>query len=78
MGNPIRVSETARGPIWSQRVRLEDADGSFDFAFWQAQTAEARFAAAWEMVETMWEMKNRPANELRLQRTLENFQPLPG
>ena len=75
---PIRIAETKRGPVWYQRGRIEDDDGSFDLAFWQAQTAEARFAAAWEMVETAWEIKNRPADELRLQRTVGRFVPFPG
>ncbi len=60
MGDPIHVSETARGTIWTQMVSLEEADGSFDLAFWQAQSAEARFAAAWDMVVTAWELKDRP------------------
>jgi hypothetical protein len=47
MSEPIRINETPRGTVWSQRVSLEEADGSFDLAFWQAQSAEARFTAAW-------------------------------
>ena len=78
MGEPIRVSETERGRIWSRKIGLEEDDGAFDLAFWQAQSAEARFAAAWEMVETAWEMKNRPLDELRLQRTAGKFVPFPG
>lgn len=78
MQNTITTVQTRRGPMSYRMTRLEDADDSFDLAFWQAQSAEARFAAAWEMVETAWEMKNRPAHELRLQRTLGRFVPMPG
>jgi hypothetical protein len=78
MSEPIRINETPRGTVWSQRVSLEEADGSFDLAFWQAQSAEARFTAAWEMVETAWEIKNRPTDELRLQRSVGQFVPFPS
>lgn len=77
MVEPIRVNETERGTVWSRKVTLEEDDGAFDLAFWQAQTAEARFAAAWEMVETTWEMKDQPLDELRLQRSAGSFVPFP-
>jgi hypothetical protein len=57
---------------------LEDADDSFDLNFWQEQSAEARFDAAWEMVETAWEFKGRPRDELRLQRTVGRVERLPS
>ena len=78
MEAPIRIDSTARGEVWSRRVRIEEADDQFDLAFWQGQSAEARFEAGWELVETAWEMKGRPADELRLQRTVGRFVPFPG
>lgn len=74
----IQKTQTARGTIWTRMVPVEDADDSFDLAFWQSQSPEARFAAAWEMVVTAWELKNRPVDELRLQRTSGRFVPVPG
>ncbi len=78
MNSSIRVDETARGKVWSRLVTLEDADSSFDLAFWQAQSTEARFSAAWDLVQTAWELKNRPSDELRLQRTTGRFVPCPS
>lgn len=69
---------TPRGTMSYRVVRLEEADGSFDLNFWQAQSPEARFAAAWEMVETAWAFKGRPHDELRLQRTAGRLERLPG
>lgn len=37
---------------------------------WQRVSATARAEAAWEMVQEVWSLKNRPAHELRLQRTI--------
>ena len=37
--------------VMAQKVRLHDADRTFDIAFWQAQPSAARFRAAWEMVQ---------------------------
>jgi hypothetical protein len=78
MEAPIRIDSTARGKVWSRRVRIEEADDRFDLAFWQAQSAAARLAAGWELVETAWEMKGRSSDELRLQRTVGRFVPFPG
>jgi len=58
--------------------KLEDLDRSFDLTFWQAQPEAARFAAAWELVVLAWRMKGKDVGELRLQRTVESFQRLPG
>ncbi len=61
-----------------RKGKIEDLDRSFDIQFWQAQSDAAKFAAAWELVTTAYELKGRNLNELRLQRTIEHFQPLPG
>lgn len=60
--------------IMEKRGRIEDLDRSFDVQYWQAQPEAARFAVAWELVELAWKLKGRDPRELRLQRTVENFQ----
>ncbi len=57
--------------VMERKGRIEGLDRSFDIRFWQAQSD-----AAWELVTTAYELKGRDLNELRLQRTVENFQPL--
>ncbi len=74
----IRTGIGARGPITWRAVPLEEADREFDFQFWQSQTPAARFAAAWELVETAWLIKGRPPHELRLQRSAHHLERLPG
>ena len=54
--------------------KIEELDRSFDIAFWQAQNATERFAAAWELVVHSYIIKGKDAGQLRLQRTVENFQ----
>ncbi len=61
-----------------RKGKLEDLDRSFDLAFWQAQNDTARFAAAWELVIFANRLKNKHDDQLRLQRTVETFQRLPG
>lgn len=78
MDQSVKITETPRGRMWSRFTDLQNADDGFDLAFWQAQTAEARFAAAWEMVETAWELKNLSPDELRLQRSAGRFVQAPG
>ncbi len=63
--------------MW-RSVPLEEAGRDFDLAYWQAQPPAARFAAAWDLVETAWLIKGRPAHELRLHRTSHHLERLPG
>lgn len=74
----IRTGQSHRGTVMWRAVSLDDADRDFDHHFWRSQPPAARFAAAWEMVETAWLIKGRPAHELRLQRTAHHFERLPG
>ena len=57
-----------------RRGKLEELDRSFDLEFWQAQPAQARFQAAWELVVHAWKIKGHDVRQLRLQRSVETFQ----
>jgi len=57
-----------------RKGRLEDLDRSFDLKFWQAQPPSARFDAAWELIVHAMKVKGRDVRQLRLQRSVENFQ----
>lgn len=63
-----------RNNVTERTGKLEDLDRSFDIAFWQAQTAKARFDAMWELVVHANRVKGRDVRHLRLQRTVESFQ----
>ena len=74
----IHTAQGSRGTVMWRSIPLEQADREFDLCFWQSQPPAARFAAAWELVETAWMMKGKPAHELRLQRTAHHLERLPG
>ena len=57
-----------------RRGRLEELDRSFDVTFWQKQSPEARFAAAWELIVYASKVKGVDVRQLRLQRLAETFQ----
>ena len=40
-----------------RKGKLEDLDRSFDLKFWQAQSPQVRFQAAWELMEHAWKAK---------------------
>lgn len=71
------MERTSDGAMF-RKGKLEDLDRSFDLQFWQAQSSTARFAAAWDLVVQYYTMKGNDVSELRLQRTIEHFQRLPG
>ena len=63
-----------RKEFMERRGKIEDLDRSFDIEFWQKQTAQARFDAAWTLVVHAARVKGLDVRQLRLQRTVENFQ----
>ena len=60
--------------VMDRKGKLSDLDRSFDLAFWQAQTPEARFDAAWELIVHYAMVKGIDVRQLRLQRSVESFQ----
>ena len=61
--------------ILERIVPLEKADRSFDFEFWQAQSANKRFIAAFDMLKYDYLLKGKKINArtFRLQRTVERL-----
>jgi hypothetical protein len=59
-----------------RKGRLEELDRSFDLQFWQAQTAEARFAATWELIVHASRVKGIDVRQLRLQRSVETYKKM--
>jgi hypothetical protein len=72
------TSQAPKGPgdsIVMERFGLiAEMDRSFDIAYWQRQGDAAIFRAAWELVELHHRDQGKDPNELRLQRSIENFQ----
>jgi hypothetical protein len=66
-----------RKGIIERRGKIADLDRSFDLRFWQAQSAQARFDATWELIQHAWRVKGNDVRQLRLQRSVETFQRQP-
>jgi hypothetical protein len=65
--------------IWERIVSLEESGRrDWDIAFWQAQSASARFHAAWNMIKDFYKMRGKKinANTLRLQRSVAVFKQI--
>lgn len=60
--------------VMTQLTSIEDqGNRSFDIEFWQRLNDEQRMQAVWDLVVIDYELKGKDLNELRLQRTVENF-----
>ena len=57
-----------------RRGIIKDLDRSFDLAFWQKQSPNARFVAAWELILHASKVKGIDVRQLRLHRSVETFQ----
>lgn len=64
--------------IMERLIKLKDHDRTFDIQFWQAQTSQARFEAAWQLIESYHLKKGKTGDALRLQRSVESFQRKTG
>jgi hypothetical protein len=60
--------------VMMRRGKIQDLDRSFDLQFWQKQAPQTRFDAAWELIVHAWRVKGHDVRQLRLQRSVENFQ----
>ena len=56
-----------------RKGKLEELDRLFDLAFWQSESPQARFDAAWELVLHGWRVKGNDVRQLRLQRSVEAY-----
>lgn len=54
--------------------RIADDTRAFDIRFWKSQGDRAIFDAVLEMLHDYFVIRGKDADELRLQRTVENFQ----
>jgi hypothetical protein len=63
-----------RNGIIERRGKLKDLDRSFDLQFWQSQSPQARFLAAWELIVHASELQGKDVRQLRLQRSVATFQ----
>jgi hypothetical protein len=63
-----------RSGFVKRKGKLEDLNRSFNLAFWQSQSPQARFDAAWELVLHAWRVKGNDVRQPRLQRSVEAFQ----
>ena len=60
-----------------RRGKIQELDRSFDLAFWQNQSPQARFLAAWELIVHASKVKGQDVRQLRLHRSVEAFQRQP-
>jgi hypothetical protein len=60
-----------------RKGKIQEMDRSFDLKFWQAQPPKSRFDAVWELIVFAAKVKGSDVRQLRLQRTIENFQRQP-
>jgi hypothetical protein len=77
VASPTYNQDEMRANILERRGRLEELDRSFDLKFWQAQSPQARFSAAWEMNIYATRIKGNDVRQLRLQRSVATFQRQP-
>ena len=58
--------------------RLEDAAQFMDLRYWLAQSDDAKFDAAWDMVVEAHALKREDLSESRLQRSVASLQRREG
>jgi hypothetical protein len=61
--------------IWERIGPISKAGRKFDIEFWQAQSAGARFQAAFDMLKDYYQLKGKRINAhtFRLQKSVERF-----
>jgi len=60
--------------IWENKTTSFKKAKEFDMLFWKKAGAQARFSAAWQMLEEFYKIRNKHGYKLRLQRTVQNIE----
>ena len=60
--------------IWENKTTSFRKAKEFDMLFWEKAGAQARFSAAWQMLEEFYKIRNKHGYKLRLQRTVQNIE----
>jgi len=64
---------SAKKVIMSKLVSLNKMDRSFDLEFWDKVGVQGRFQALWQMVLEAEAIKEKNAEQSRLQRSVQNI-----
>ena len=60
--------------IWENKTTSFRNAKEFDMLFWKKAGVQARFSAAWQMLEEFYKIRNKHGYKLRLQRTVQNIE----
>ncbi len=60
--------------VWVHKARSFEEAREFDERFWRRAGAQARFAAAWSIIEDSFKMRGKDARQLRLRRSVQNIE----
>lgn len=60
--------------IWVNKTTSFRKAREFDMLFWKKAGAQARFSAAWQMIEEFYKIRNKRGYKLRLQRSVQNIE----
>jgi len=63
-------------PHFQERiVKISEADKSWEIKFWQDAGVNARFSAAWKMIEEFYKFRGKKdESKQRLQRSVQNIE----
>lgn len=60
----------------TERLTDYSNSDSFDIEFWRKAGVQARFAAAWKMVEELYRIRGMHGYKLRLQRSIQSIEQI--
>ena len=62
--------------IWVHKAKNFKEAEEFDIKFWRQAGAQARFTAAWSIIQDYFKMRGMDASKQRLRRTVQNIERL--
>lgn len=65
-----------RRRIWVNKAHSFKEADLFDIKFWQAAGVQARFSAAWKMIEELYKIRGIHGYKLRLQRSIQSIEQI--
>lgn len=70
----LKITKKAGKQIWEHKAFSQREAKRFDVEFWKKAGAQARFAAAWQMIRDLFKIRGQHAPKLRLRRSVQNIE----
>lgn len=70
----LKITKKGKREIWEHKTSSYKETRKFDIEFWKKAGPQARFEAAWQMINDFFKIRGKSVPKLRLRRSVQNVE----